>query len=305
VYSLDSKYFALRTTIGADATNAKLFRLEDGENVATFPHDSSVRDLYFSEDGKYVYTCSRSGELKVWSIAKDGDLVLSAKQNEPIAGVLPHPENSNLLITIDRKTNARIWDVRLGRIIDGPFRGVPGCDYWFIKLHSSRTMKGFVGYYGPTALAYWPEPLSFNYEMEIDEKMIEFSKIYIGGQMDENSSFKVLNLSRKDLKAQSKEISPQDPILSQWKSWLLKENKNIMHSPNIGMSKLNYISFLKRQNTKQSLEEGLMINSNDSELLRLYGLELLDRSKAEGLNKQVSDTLSKRANWYINRSKRN
>jgi WD40 repeat protein len=302
VFSSDSKYFALRTTIGSDATIAKLFAIDDASKIAEFPHDSAVRDLLFSEDGSMIYTCSRSGELKVWDVTKGGELVLTAKQNEPIGSVLPNTNNGNLLITIDKETDCRVWDVKLGKVIDGPFKGMPGCDYWFIKLHTSKTLNGFVGYYGPTALAYWPEPLSFNSEIEIGNDIIDFSKMYIGGTMDVNSSFQSANIPSAELIDRAEKINPNNAILRQWKSWFLSNDKATINSPNIGLSRSDYLSFLRRQNTKQSLEEALIVDSSDTDVLELYGDHLLKRSKADGLSVGVKHTLNKRGNWYLNRA---
>ncbi|MDA7628597.1 hypothetical protein N8843_08140 [Verrucomicrobia bacterium] len=298
-FSLDSRYFALKTTIGSDATKAQLFSNHNKAKIADFSHDSAVGNLVFSDDGTHIYTCTRSGELKVWNTQDGGKLVLSAKQNEAIAAILPHPEYKNLLMTIDKNTDCRVWDVELGKIIDGPFRGIPGCDYWFIKLHTTKDLRGMVGYYGPTALAYWPEPLSFNSNLKIGREMIDFSELYLGGKMDENASFIVSNIANKTLAEKAIQIQPKDARLKDWKDWLLSEDKPKIHSPNIGLSQSDYLIFLKKQNTKQSLEEALLLKSSDPETMLQYGQELLKRSLAEGVSEALKKSLVKRGQWYL------
>ena len=136
-FSDDSKIFALRTTIGADSTTAKIFDTKKGSEIAVLKHESPVRSVFFSKNNEKAYTCSRSGELKAWNLNKSGELIMSAKQTLPISAVHLVPGNENLLITIDRETDSRIWDVELGKVIDGPFRGAPGQDDWYVKLHLS------------------------------------------------------------------------------------------------------------------------------------------------------------------------
>ena len=47
-FSDDSKLFALRTTIGADSTTAKIFDTKNGAQIAALKHESPVRSVFFS-----------------------------------------------------------------------------------------------------------------------------------------------------------------------------------------------------------------------------------------------------------------
>jgi WD40 repeat protein/energy-coupling factor transporter ATP-binding protein EcfA2 len=301
IYSNDGQFFLLRTTIGSDSTAAKLYRVEDGAIQATFVHESAVREAFFSPDDSRLYTCSRSGEVKVWDLDNGGKLVLAVKQRHPVAGVFLSPNHDNKLITLDVKTDARIWDIELGKVVDGPFRGAPDCDYWFMKLHASDTLSGFVGYYGPTALAFWPDPVSLNVK-DVSSNITGFTQGYIGGGMDKNSSFKIMDRENQDSQAMMAGYNPNDPTLKRWKSWFLSETKKSVHSPTIGLSKTEYIEFLKKQKTKESLETALTIDSSDSIVLKLYGEELLQRSRETGIKAQIKASLEKRGNWYLNRA---
>ena len=96
--------------------------------------------------------------------------------------------------------------------------------------------------------------------------------------------------------------SPEDSTLKKWKTWFLGSKSDQYNSHQSSLSKENYVNFLKKQKTKQSLEAALLINPKNTELLRLYGQELSQRSKSSGINSQLKATLQKRANWYLERA---
>jgi len=301
-FSPDNRYFLLRTTIGADASTAQLYLTETGEKIGVFEHASPVRDSFFKEDGNRLYTCSRSGEVKVWDIREEVKLIMAVKQKYPVGGVLSYPNDSNKLITIDRQTDIRVWDINLKKVIDGPFRGKSGADYWFIKLHSSKFMNGVIGNYGSQALAYWANPLSLT-NPSISNDLLPFTSGYIGGEMDDSSTFKISDYESNDLSNTMESYSPEDSTLKKWKTWFLGSKSDQYNSHQSSLSKENYVNFLKKQKTKQSLEAALLINPKNTELLRLYGEELSQRSKSSGINSQLKATLQKRANWYLERAR--
>ena len=301
LFSPDNRYFLLRTTIGADASTAQLYLTETGEKIGVFEHASPVRDAFFKEDGNQLYTCSRSGEVKVWDTREEVKLIMAVKQKYPVGGVLPYPNDSSKLITIDRQTDIRVWDINLKKVIDGPFRGKAGADYWFIKLHSSKSMNGVIGYYGPQSLAYWANPLSFT-NLSISNDLLPFTSGYIGGEMDDSSTFKISDYESNDLSKTMEGYSPEDSTLKKWKTWFLGSKSDQYNSHQSSLSEKNYIKFLKNQNTKQSLETALLIYPKDTESLRLYGEELMRRSNAIGINSQLKETLQKRTKWYLDRA---
>tara|TARA_B100001029_G_scaffold128242_1_gene107271 strand:+ start:332 stop:3499 length:3168 start_codon:yes stop_codon:yes gene_type:complete len=302
-FSDDGKLFALRTTIGADSTTAKIYSPENGSEIAALKHESPVRSVFFSKNNEKAYTCSRSGELKVWNLKRSGELIMSAKQNLPITAVHLVPGKENLLITIDRETDSRIWDINIGKVIDGPFRGVPGQDDWYVKLHSTETMNGFVGYYGPDALAYWPSPVSFKNIETHARDIFNFTRIHAGGTLDANGSYQRLNLEEEDFSKKKREFSSSSDNFNTWKNWFTSKSKSSVNSIELGLTKSNYINFLKKQNSKVSLEMALLLDSSDSQTLALYGETLLKRFKAISADEQDKANLHKRAKWYIEKSK--
>ena len=120
--------------------------------------------------------------------------------------------------------------------------------------------------------------------------------------MDSNDSFQRLNLEGEDFVSKKKEFSSVNENFNKWKEWFLSKSKSSIHSPGQGLSKLEYIKFLKKQNSKASIEMALLLDSSDPETLKLYGENLLERSQAVGLIDQEKATLQKRANWYLERA---
>ena len=226
---------------------------------------------------------------------------MAVKQKHPVGGVMPHPNDTNKLITIDRQTDIRVWDINLSKVVDGPFRGKAGADYWFIKIHTSNTMNGFVGYYGSQALAFWENPMSLN-NAKLSSDLLSFTSGYIGGEMDESSTFKVADYESGDLKKKMDSYSPTDTTLQDWKNWFLGSKTDQFNSHQSSQSEADYVRFLKKQNTKQSLEAALLISPKDPETLKLYGEELTNRAEASGLNPQLKAALQKRAKWYLDRA---
>ena len=301
VFSPDNKYFLLRTTIGADAATVDLYSTETGKKIGSCEHASPTREAFFREDGTQLYTNSRSGEVKVWDIQDGVKLRMSAKQKLPVGMAMPHPNDTNKLITIDRRTDMRVWDIDLGKVIDGPFRGKSGADFWFIKIHTSKSMNGFVGYYGSQSLAYWANPLSLS-DSRPSSDLMSFTSGYIGGGMDDSSTFKAADYESGELKKKMDSYSPTDTTLQNWKQWFLGSKTDQFNSHQSSLSEADYVRFLKKQNTKQSLEAALLISPKDPETLKLYGEELTNRAEDSGVNPQLKAALQKRAKWYLDRA---
>ena len=186
-------------------------------------------------------------------------------------------------------------------MIDGPFRGAPGQDDWYVKLHSSMSMNGFVGYYGPDALAYWPSPVSFDTKQKLSTDIFEFTGMHAGGRLDANDSYLRLNIEDGDFEKKKSEFISSSDSFNTWKEWFLSKSKTSVHSTNQGLSKSNYIEFLKKQNSKTSIEMALLLDSSDPQTLKLYSEILLNRSQAVELSDQERSTLQKRAKWHLER----
>ena len=109
-------------------------------------------------------------------------------------------------------------------------------------------------------------------------------------------------LASGDFEKKKNEFISSSDTFNIWKEWFLSESKSSVNSPNQGLSKADYIEFLKRQNSKISIEMALLLDSSDPQTLKLYSEILLKRSQAVELNDQERSTLQKRAKWYLDRA---
>tara|TARA_A100001011_G_C13741976_1_gene607813 strand:- start:63 stop:566 length:504 start_codon:yes stop_codon:yes gene_type:complete len=163
-------------------------------------------------------------------------------------------------------------------------------------------MDGFVGYYGPDALGYWPNPLSFETKQKLSNDILEFTRMHLGGRLDANDSYRRLDVENGDFDNKKKQFTSSSDSFNTWKKWFLSKSKTSVNSPNKGLSKTDYIEFLKKQNSKTSIEMALLLDSSDPSTLKLYSEILLQRSQADELSGQEKSTLQKRANWYRERA---
>ena len=120
--------------------------------------------------------------------------------------------------------------------------------------------------------------------------------------MDANDSYLRLNIEDGDFDKINSEFISSSDSFNTWKEWFLSKSKTSVNSPNQGLSKADYIEFLKKQNSKISIEMALLLDSSDPQTLKLYSEILLKRSQAVELSDQDRSTLQKRAKWYLDRA---
>ena len=137
---------------------------------------------------------------------------------------------------------------------------------------------------------------------KLSSDLLSFTSGYIGGEMDESSTFKVADYESGELRKKMDSYSPTDTTLQDWKRWFLESKTDQFNSHKSSLSEADYVKFLKKQNTKQSLEAALLISPKDPETLKLYGEELTNRAEASGLNPKLKSALQKRAKWYLDRA---
>ena len=95
---------------------------------------------------------------------------------------------------------------------------------------------------------------------KLSSALLSFTSGYIGGEMDESSTFKVADYESGDLKKKMDSYSPTDTTLQDWKNWFLGSKTDQFNSHQSSQSEADYVRFLKKQNTKQSLEAALLIS---------------------------------------------
>ena len=136
----------------------------------------------------------------------------------------------------------------------------------------------------------------------LTQDIFNFTRIHAGGSLDANDSYQRLKLEEENFEKIKNEYSSSSNSFNKWKNWFLSKSKSSVNSIERGLSKADYINFLKEQNSKVSLEMALLLDSSDSETLRLYSQTLLQRSEAIGVDDQDKATLLDRAKWYLEKS---
>ena len=64
----------------------RLWNIEQGEEVARFPHEGFVRSVSFTQDGKNALSAGDSGLIKLWDIGS-GELVTTFRDFQPYEGL--------------------------------------------------------------------------------------------------------------------------------------------------------------------------------------------------------------------------
>jgi len=91
----------------------RLFDVSSGQAhaVRTYDgHTNNVTAVGFQKDGKWMYTASEDGTLKLWDLRAAG-CQREYESGSPINSVALHPNQSEL-ISADRDGNIRVWDLQ-------------------------------------------------------------------------------------------------------------------------------------------------------------------------------------------------
>ncbi|MDP7050166.1 MAG: hypothetical protein QF721_11990 [Verrucomicrobiota bacterium] len=298
-FSIDSKYLLARSNLGRDANNAVIWDLATSKEKFRFKHNSGIFKHSFSFDGKRVYTCSKDNYVKMWAL-NDGELLGVFKHSEHVLEAKEFQGNSERIFTVDELGNARIWDTKSQKIIDGPFRGLP-VESWLMKGELIPGSNDFATSYGNNSIAYWPSPVSLNKAIKPEGKMIEFFENYAGGQIDNNSSF---NLKDRHSLFKTKSLSSfkvNGEELNRWINWKANNaEESITYKGDITRQKLT--EFLLSQNTIEALQFALIISPMNKIIMAQLGKQLTKKADDLNLNESMRDFYQTRGQWYIKSS---
>ena len=298
-FSADSKYLLARSNLGRDANNAVIWDLETSKEKFRFKHNSGIFKHSFSFDGKRVYTCSKDNYVKMWALS-DGELLGVFKHSEHVLEAKEFQGNSERIFTVDELGNSRIWDTKSQKIIDGPFRGLP-VEGWLMKGELIPGSNDFATSYGNYAIAYWPSPVSLNKAIKPEGNMIDFFENYVGGQIDNNSSF---NLKDRHSLFKTKSLSSfkvNEEELNRWINWKANNaEKAITYKGDITIQKLT--QFLLSQNTIEALQFALTISPMNKNIMTQLGKQLNKKAADSNLDEKMRVFYLTRGEWYIKSS---
>ena len=99
-----------KTAIAAAGNpSLRLLDLRTGTATSYDGHTNNVTAVGFQRDGKWLYTGSEDGTIKIWDVRAPG-CQREYESGSPINSVALHP-SQNELISGDREGNIRVWDL--------------------------------------------------------------------------------------------------------------------------------------------------------------------------------------------------
>lgn len=112
-FSMNSKYL-----VSGDFTGVRVWRMEDGKQMATMATPAIVQCLAVSKDGRWIAAGTASGEVFVWN-AKTYEEVFLHEEDDNIYGVDFSPDSNRLVIASDNCTATVLDLITCGRVL-GP-----------------------------------------------------------------------------------------------------------------------------------------------------------------------------------------
>jgi len=299
-FSSDSKFLVTRTNVGRDENFLVIWDIATGKEKYRFEHSSGIANHLFSSDGKRFFTCGKDNVTKMWSL-ETGELISVFKQSEYVLSVREFPEDSEKILTVDQSGNARIWDTTIGKVIDGPFRGVSGFDWWETAGLPISSRSGFVSHYGRYSAALWVAPISLK-EHPLDSKLGGFLEDFVGGEMDQSFSFVLRN--RKDILKDKRLVDSNSETkgLSQWMRWRTNQKSGFTNSYGEGLSRQQLVDFLVSQNTLSAAHTALEVSPMNKQVMELLAVKyggLVDKEE----NVQMKEYYRAKSEWYSKASK--
>jgi len=294
VFSNDGKLFVCFTQIGKESTTPVAYETENGKELFRLKHGNGVSEVFFSPDGKFVYSGSRDFSAKKWDLNDTSKPVTTYLLGDWVSSLLVPPDHPDRLITMSRSGNTYVYDTETALFIDGPYRGTRGMHFIHLKIKSKPGADYFLALNAPNSVAVWPFAMP---EIRIgnSKSLVEFSAALNGLEIDENQVLKVIENSTEKLKQSSSALNG-DASLDMWKKWHVEGDEAF--NPYKPMGSKQNRQFLVSQNTLNSLEELLYRHPMDKELLRLYANRLEALSKNEDIENDKRRRYGVSAKWY-------
>jgi len=100
---------------GAEDLNVYRWDLESGEKVKLAGHESWVRSMDFSQDGKWLYTAGWDGQLRWWETGVDSpSSARTIQAHQGFARWVQASPCGTMLVTCGNDKLVRIWDAESG-----------------------------------------------------------------------------------------------------------------------------------------------------------------------------------------------
>ena len=253
-----------------------------------------MSEVFFSSDGKFVYSGSRDFSAKKWDINDTSQPVKTYLVGDWVSSLIVPPMHPDRLFTMSRSGNTYVYDTKTALFVDGPYRGAQGMRYFQMKLKTKPGADYFLALSAPNAVAVWPFSMP---KMKLDnpKSLIDFSAAFSGVEIDKNQVLTVIEKAAVELGERESALDG-DEVLNRWKAWHKDGDEKL--NPYQSMSLERYRAFLISQNTLSSLEEVLYQSPMDREVIGLYAAKLEQLSKDENVELDKRRRFGISAKWY-------
>ena len=293
-FSKDGKMFVVHTQLGKDSTTPIAFETDTGKELFRLKHLNGVSEVFFSHDGKYVYTGSRDFTSKMWDLSDTSKPVKSFIVGDWVSSQITSPKHPDRLIVSSRGGDIYIYDTETGLYVDGPYRGSKGLSFRRFKLKSKPEADYFLALNSPNSVAVWPYAPP-KMEIKNPHALINFVEALNGIHADKNEVLHVFENANEEISKRATDLEG-DEALRNWKRWHLTGDENA--NPYKQMKTADYRKFLISQNTLTSLEEILYRFPMDKEILKLYAAKLDELSRSEDIEADKRRRFGVSAKWY-------
>lgn len=289
-FSPDGTMFATSTGIGVDAVRPIIWDAQTGDKLFELSHFSGVMDMMFTPDSKHLITGSRDKTTKIWDTS-NGQIVNTLNVDDWAAGVGINPHDPDQVFTFSRDRAIYAWSIKTGRYVDGPYQQPLVGDFFYSKLKSNPNLDYLVNIFSMNAISLWPIGVKTVFKEGDRETIEEYSQTSSRVYQDQSGALKILPQDQR-VADEAFEFSGEE--LARWYQWREEEYRTKLH-PKGSLTRDWYLNFLVTQNTKDSLEQALVLRPSDPAILQQYAskLESLSMVNAEGASK-----FKERAAWY-------
>jgi len=294
VFSNDGDLFVCFTQIGKESTTPVAFEATTGKEVFRLKHGNGVSEVFFSPDGKFLYSGSRDFSAKKWDLKDTSQPVKTYLVGDWVSSLIVPPMHPDRLFAMARSGNTYVYDTKTALFVDGPYRGAKGMRFFQMKLKTKPGADYFLALSAPNSVAVWPFAMP-NVKLDNPQSLIDFSAAFTGVEIDENQVLKVIENAPEELEKRESTLSG-DETLNRWKSWHVDGVEKF--DPYQSMSAKRYRAFLISQDTLNSLEEVLYRYPMDKEVIELYSAKLEQLSKNEDVEKDKRRRFGESAKWY-------
>ena len=206
-------------------------------------------------------------------------------------GVGVDPRNMDQVFTFSRDRDIYAYSLKTGRYVDGPFQQPLIGDFFLSKVKTNPNLDYFVNIYSENTISLWPIGAKIGVTNKDRNNLESYATTLSRVYQDETGALKIIQ--QDDPRANASFVFENEE-LNEWFKWRQKGYLTQIH-PGSDLSKDWYLDFLVTQNTKDSLEQALVLRPSDPFIIQKYAAKLDNLSKVDP---EGAETLNERASWY-------